>query len=92
MRTRDELSVTGRVRFVSDKDAGVELSIKCAGGITIPVKIENISVETWLNVRVHSRSTFRLIRSVFSSDWYFVVEGKKHIVGQSLHFTHWTVL
>ena len=51
MRAADELSVTGRVRFVSDQDAGVELSVQCAGGINIPIKIENISVETWLNVR-----------------------------------------
>lgn len=67
MRASDELSVTARVRFVSDKDAGVELSVKCAGGINIPIKIENISVETWLNVRVHMLDSFPFVRVVWIS-------------------------
>jgi hypothetical protein len=41
------------MRFAPTR-AGVELSIKCAGGFSIPVKIENISFEAWLNVRIHS--------------------------------------
>ncbi|EKX46969.1 hypothetical protein GUITHDRAFT_152256, partial [Guillardia theta CCMP2712] len=53
MRSLDEVCLTATVRFVSDKDAGVELNIKGPSNIMIPIKVENISVETKLLIRLH---------------------------------------
>ena len=61
-RSLDELVLTARVRFVSDKDAGVELKIKGPAGIILPVKIEQISVETTLCLRFYLQEELPFIR------------------------------
>jgi len=66
-RSLDELRLTARVRFVSDKDTGVELKIKGPAGIVIPVKIEQISVETTLMLRFYLQEEPPFIRVIWLS-------------------------
>ena len=66
-RSLDELVLTARVRFVSDKDAGVELKIKGPAGIILPVKIEQISVETTLCLRFYLQEELPFIRVIWIS-------------------------
>eukprot|EP00960_Hanusia_phi_P034303 750985-Hanusia_phi.AAC.2 len=67
MRSLDEVCITARVRFVSDKDAGVELNIKGPSNIMIPIKVENISVETKLLIRLHLKDEFPFLRVIWIS-------------------------
>ena len=66
-RSPDELQLMARVRFVSDQDTGVELKIKVSAGIVIPVKIEQISVETRLILRFYLQDEAPFIRVIWLS-------------------------
>ena len=66
-RSLDEIQVIALVRFVSDKDTGVELKVKGPAGVVVPVKIEQISVETRLSLRFYLTEEPPFIRVIWLS-------------------------
>ena len=67
LRSKNEVWLSARVRFVSDPGAGAELQIIAAGNIRLPVNVENISVEAHVLARVHLMDAFPFVRVVWIS-------------------------
>ena len=67
LKSKDEIWLSARVRFVSDEGAGVELLVLTVGGIKLPVNVENISVELHIQARVHLMDELPFVRIVWIS-------------------------
>eukprot|EP00286_Rhodomonas_abbreviata_P001230 CAMPEP_0181288872 /NCGR_PEP_ID=MMETSP1101-20121128/574_1 /TAXON_ID=46948 /ORGANISM="Rhodomonas abbreviata, Strain Caron Lab Isolate" /LENGTH=441 /DNA_ID=CAMNT_0023393043 /DNA_START=1 /DNA_END=1323 /DNA_ORIENTATION=+ len=67
MRSPNEMCVTATIRFVSDDNAGVELEVVLSGGVSIPIRVENISIETELIFRIHLQEKAPFVRVIWIS-------------------------
>ena len=72
-RSLDEIQLIAQVRFVSDKDTGVEIKIIGPAGVVVPVKIEQISFEGRLSLRLYLTEEPPFIRVI----WLSMVEKPK---------------
>jgi hypothetical protein len=66
LRSKDEIWLEARVRFVSDADAGVQLKIVTVGG-NLPVHVENISIEVMLMMMLEAMLVMAMVKTPASS-------------------------